>query len=228
MEKSMKQISIWETADVSCKTIALENIANLISSNPNEYYLTTTNGVPEINNLIVMSEMYCRDILRDHHQWFVVHSNNYGRSYSMPVQKLKDELCMANSKEESLRVAYHYFTNYNPDLIPEYFTMFQNEGFKDVAYYYSYASPERIKANGFAPSRIDNEIANKNKENEIASLVVWEFTRGEVYSKKEVKEKLQRIYDRLGVKKTAKSTDLFNYIECSLTKKDGIKAIRIN
>ena len=88
--------------------------------------------------------------------------------------------------------------------------------------------PERIKANGFAPSRIDNEIANKNKENEIASLVVWEFTRGEVYSKKEVKEKLQRIYDRLGVKKTAKSTDLFNYIECSLTKKDGIKAIRIN
>ena len=58
--------------------------------------------------------------------------------------------------------------------------------------------------------------------------MVWEFTRGEVYSKKEVKEKLQRIYDRLGVKKTAKSTDLFNYIECSLAKKDGIKAIRIN
>ena len=135
---------------------------------------------------------------------------------------------MANSKEERLRVAYHYFTNYNPDLIPEYFTMFQNEGFKDVAYYYSHASPERIKANGFAPSRIENEIANKNKENEIASLVVWEFTRGDVYSKKEVKEKLQGIYDRLGVKKTAKSTDLFNYIECSPAKKDGIKAIRIN
>ena len=98
MEKSKKQISIWKTADVSCKTIALENLANLISSNPNEYYLTTTNGVPEINNLIVMSEMYCRDILRDHHQWFVVHSNNYGRSYSMPVQKLKDELCMSRNK----------------------------------------------------------------------------------------------------------------------------------
>ena len=228
MEKSMKQISIWKTADVSCKTIALENIANLISSNPNEYYLTTTNGVPEINNLIMMSEMYCRDILRNHHQWFVMNSNNYGKTYSMPVQKLKDELCMANSKEEMLRVAYHYFTNYNPDLIPEYFTMFQNEGFKDVAYYYNLVSPERIKANGFAPSRIENEIANKNKENEIASLVVWEFTRGDVYSKKEVKEKLQGIYDRLGVKKTAKSTDLFNYIECSPTKKDGIKAIRIN
>lgn len=231
MERSQKQISIWNTADACCKEMALENIAKLIASAPNEYYLTTTNDMPEISNLIIMSENYCRDILRNHHQWFIMQSNFNGRTYSMPVQMLKEELCSVCSNtilEDRLRVAYNYFTSCDSTLQAEFFIMLRNEGFNDVAYYYNSISPDRILANGFSSTKIDDEINNMDKMCEISAVVASEFVNGQIYSKKEVKEKLQKIYDNLGVKKIAKATDLNDYISCSLAKKDGLKAIRIN
>ena len=53
------------------------------------------------------------------------------------------------------------------------------------------------------------------------------FEFGKVYAKKYIKERLQEIYDNLGIKKTAKATDLLEYANCVTAKKDGMKAFRI-
>ena len=90
MQESQRQIEIWNSAPMECKQIALNNIDTYIKHNPNDLYITTTSGEPVINNLLVVSERYCYDVIKNHHQWFIMSSNSYGRTYSMPVQELKD------------------------------------------------------------------------------------------------------------------------------------------
>jgi hypothetical protein len=74
---------------------------------------------------------------------------------------------------------------------------------------------------------MDKEIAIRNQTQDIGSIVASAFVKGQVYSKQEVKGILQGIYDRLGLKKTAKATDLSNYIAWKDAKKDGLRAMRI-
>ena len=72
------------------------------------------------------------------------------------------------------------------------------------------------------------EIKTVQKSGDIKDLIVSRFTSGEVYSKKEVKRILQDVYDALGLQKTAKASDILEYIDVSGAKKDGLKAFRIN
>ena len=76
---------------------------------------------------------------------------------------------------------------------------------------------------------MDNEIANLNKKSAVdPKIVASKFKQGEVYSKKAVKEILQDLYNSLGIKQTAKANELEKYISCSIVKKDGLKAYKIN
>jgi hypothetical protein len=125
-----------------------------------------------------------------------------------------------------MRKVAEYFQTY-PSLVDEMFGMLRNEGYNNLGYFFSNLSIDRMKANGFDTSKMANEIQFNNQNPDIASLVAGTFQRGKVYSKKDVKKILQEIYDSLGLKRTAKATDLPEYLECELCKKDGIKAIRI-
>ena len=97
MQKSQSYIEIWQSAPTDCKEHALKIIDTYIKHNPNDQYITTTSGMPMINNLLIVSERYCYDVIKNHHQWFIMSSNAYGRAYSMPVQELKDRLFITGS-----------------------------------------------------------------------------------------------------------------------------------
>ena len=156
-------------------------------------------------------------------------SNNNGAIYSMEVQQLNEELAAVTGyyvTEERMRIIAEFF-DHQPSIADEVFVMLRNEGYNDVGYYFSSLPLDRIKANGFNTTKMNNEIAFMNQTVDISSIVAGTFERGRKYSKKEVKETLQGIYDGLGLNRTAKATDLPNYVECEQCKKDGIKAIRI-
>ena len=227
MQESQRQIEIWNSAPMECKQIALNNIDIYIKHNPNDLYITTTSGEPVINNLLVVSERYCYDVIKNHHQWFIMSSNAYGRAYSMPVQELKERLSIAQSLADALRVAYGYFVCADKTQAIEYFIMLRNEGYNEIGYYYSNLSPDRIKACSFNSTKLDTEIANNNAGHKISMYLPQYFEPGKVYTRKYIKEKLQEIYDNLGIKKTAKATDLSEYANCVSAKKDGMKAFRI-
>ncbi len=227
MQESQNQIAIWNSAPMECKQIALNNIDTYIKHNPNDLYITTTSGEPVINNLLIVSERYCYDVIKNHHQWFIMSSNAYGRAYSMPVQELKDRLSKSQSLADALRFAYDYFVCADTALKADYLMMLRNEGYNYVGYYYSSLSPERIKACGFNSTKLDTEIANNNAGHKISMHLPQYFEPGKVYTRKYIKEKLQEIYDNLGIKKTAKATDLSEYANCVSAKKDGMKAFRI-
>ena len=208
---------------------ALKNLITVIEKDPNGLYLTTTKGYPEINQLIKVSEDYCRDILKNQVGLFVITSNASGAIYRMEVQQLKIDLSNVSSywvSEERLRIIAEYFQKY-PSLRHEIFDMLRNEGYNQLGYYFSQLPIDRMQANGYRMANMDKEIAIRNQTPNIGQIVASAFVKGQVYSKKETKETLQEIYDKLGLKKTAKATDLSNYIPCASAKKDGLKAVRI-
>ena len=227
MQESQNQIAIWDSAPPECKESALNNIDTYIKHNPNELYIATTSGKPMINYLLVVSERYCYDVIKNHHQWFIMSSNANGVVYSMPVQELKDRLSIAQSLADALRVAYGYFLCADKTQAIEYFIMLRNEGYNEIGYYYSNLSPDRIKACSFNSTKLDTEIANNNAYHNIAMHLLQYFELNEVYTREEVKGKLQRIYNELGLKKTATATDLEKYVNCIQCKKNGSRAYKL-
>ncbi|MBR4294774.1 MAG: DEAD/DEAH box helicase family protein [Bacteroidaceae bacterium] len=227
MQESQEQIDIWQSASPKCKETALNNLNTYIKHYPNNLYISTTSGEPVINNLLIVSERYCYDVIKNHHQWFIMSSNAYGKAYSMPVQELKNRLSVTQSLSDALRVAYDYFARADKALIAEYFIMLRNEGYNEIGYYYSNLSPGRIKACGFNSTKLNTEIENNKAGCKISMYLPQYFEFGKVYTRKYIKEKLQEIYDNLGIKKTAKATDLNEYATCIPAKKNGERAFRI-
>lgn len=229
MQASLNQIGLYNNVNPSYQATAFSNLVKIISADPNSLYVTTVNGVPEINHLLIISEQYCRDILKNQVNLFVLSSNTAGTIYRMEIQQLKIDLVNVSScwvSEERMRIIAGYFQRY-PSLIDEIFEMLRNEGYNQLGYYFSQLPVDRMQANGYRMANMDKEIAIRNQTQDIGSIVASAFVKGQVYSKAEVKETLQNIYDRLELKKTAKATDLSNYIPCSSTKKGGLKAIKI-
>ena len=229
MQASLNQIGLYNNVNPSYQATAFSNLVKIISADPNSLYVTTVNGVPEINHLLIISEQYCRDILKNQVNLFVLSSNTAGTIYRMEIQQLKIDLVNVSScwvSEERMRIIADYMQKYR-SLINEIFEMLRNEGYNQLGYYFSQLPVDRMQANGYRMANMDKEIAIRNQTQDIGSIVASAFVKGRVYSKQEVKETLQDIYDRFGLNKKAKSTDLSDYIPCASTKKNGLKAIKI-
>jgi len=210
------------------KDTVLNDLRRLICQCPYEFYLKTVNGYPEINNLIVISEKFCYDILKNHEKLFIMNHVSGPINYSGPVLQLLHDMSAVSSDRsthDKMKLVYDCLSSHS-ECTHEVFMMLNNESYTKVAYYFSKLPLERIKANGFDSWKMDGEIAFKN-DDRIKNTIQSEFISGQTYTKKEVKTTLQRIYDDLCLSKTAKATDLQNYIECKECKKGGIKAIKI-
>lgn len=226
MEDSKRQISIWQTALPECKDNALNNLSEKIERNPNELYLTTVNGVPQINELIMLSEDYCWDIIRNHQSWFIM-QREVGGLYSPVVSELKEKLLACDGgKTTMLRLTYGYLARFHEEQ-HSIFRMLRAEGYDVVAYYFTMMRPERVAANGFNSSKCDAEIRYSSQCNDIASLVSVNFVHGQTYSLSEAKSMLQAIYDEVGVNARAKATDLQKYARVAQVKNHGQRGVRI-
>lgn len=90
--------------------------------------------------------------------------------------------------------------------------------------YYGLLGTVRCKALRFEEVPILNELNNLSSAGDIKTEVLKEFSGINKISKAEAKVKLQGIYDRLGLKKKAKATDLgefFNIVASTLVNTEG-------
>ena len=216
LNKSQEQIDLWKDAAPQRKNTALSNLNSILESNPSLYYVSTASGKPEINPLLMIDEEYSQYIQKTCRTWFILSSTS-ASPYPFVVQKLKADLERISSKQimhDRLKKTYDYFSNY-PQHQKEFFKMLYSEGYNDVAYYFTHLPLHRIFALGFNSSKLDDEIEDNCKKTSIGALVAIRFQRGKIYTAKEVKEKLQEIYDELGLNSRAKATDLPNYIPCT-------------
>lgn len=229
LNESNKRISIWRTAPQDCKDAVLVDLNRIIDLNPDEFYLKTIDGFPRINNLIVISEQYCHDILKNRAGLFIMSHQSGHPQYSQIVHKLMEDMEKISSLKtmhDELKMVYDCLCCY-PECEDEIFKMLNNECHSDVAYYFNKLPLDRIHANGFDTWKMDSEISFRNGAADIKAIVQDKFESGQVYSKKEIKSILQEVYDGIGMKKTAKATDLSKYIDCKECKKGGNKAYKI-
>ena len=139
MEISKMQIDLWTNTKKEHKDLCLTNITCAIEKFPNAMYIKTVNGIPEIDNLLILSENYCMDVLRNHITWYSIQSPNMMKKPLSPVVlHLKNDLSnISGSKKTQQRIRKVLECSMkNPNLMGEIFSMLHDEGYNDIAYYF--------------------------------------------------------------------------------------------
>ena len=233
MNDSKKQIKLYNGSADDVKDLALSNLNKVIDGDPNDLYVTTVSGYPEIDPLLIVAEDFSRYIITNHSNWFIGDRSNAALiQFNGMTENLKNELLIIDGDkktEDRIRRGYDYFVLYNNDSmqIEEFYKMLHTEGYGDIASYFSNLSLERIRANGFDTSKMNNEISFRRKGKDIADLVKERFERGKTYSKKEVKDGLRQIYESLGLKPKGTAQDLGDYCNYEEIKVKGNRVFRI-
>ena len=231
IQNTNKQFEIYNHAPDDCKDVALKNIKSSMTCDPLSVYIRIENGVPKMNNLIMLSEDYSRDILKNQHSWFVMSSTSTNQKlYSQPIQDLMEYMIENNGKVSSQQLIKSIYecVMKNPDRKEEILEMLTSEGWETLSYPFQHLSLERVKANGYNMTKMNNEVRFINRSEMIREEIQKDFNNGEVYSKAECKRMLRDIYERLDLCKQAKATDLADYVNCKETKKSGLKAIKVS
>lgn len=225
MDISNQQISLWEIAVQGGQgDLALDNLTKLIEGNPDQYFVNTLNGYPELDPMLVLDEQYSHDILKNHTQWFIVSGKNGSTNiYSLPVQQLMNQLPQVYGPEDRLRETCKLLKQY-PQLQGEVNQMLWELGYNDIAHYINTLSLSRITALGYNSTRMDSEIQAQQQGPHIEAFIAVRFQVGQKYTREEIKTALQEIYNDTGIKKTAKATDLLEYFDCTECKVNGNRA----
>ena len=216
MRISQEQIDLYNDAAPARKDMALKNLNKIIEADPSSYYVSTASGQPVINPLLMIDEEYSQYIQKNCRTWYTLSGSGVS-PYPFVVQKLKDDLEQISSKQimhDRIKKTHEYFSNF-PQHKNDFFLMLHVEGYTDVAYYFNQLPLYRISALGYNSSKLDDEIEDNCKKSSIGALVAIRFQKGKIYTAKEVKEKLQEIFDELGLTGRAKARDLPNYISCT-------------
>ena len=225
LKTSQDQIKLWQSAPASLKNLQLSNLQASMNQYPNEYYLTTSGGKPVINPLLIVSDDYEHDIIKNY-KFYIIRSTQTTPTYPQEVEQIRLALLNQPTIADKIHLLYDAFTK-----CPQYkdvlFEMLHRDGYQDIAVYFNQLPLERIKALGYHSTKLDNELKNQNSLPNIVNEVKKVFISGVVYSKAEAKKKLQNVYDNLGLNKTAKASDLMKLIPCAGAKLKGNKAIRI-
>jgi hypothetical protein len=113
------------------------------------------------------------------------------------------------------------YISFNPDV--------DLSGVLELGEYYRYVillGPNKIKALDYRRGNLDNAANEILSKDGILEKLQGHFTDGTEYTLKEIKSTLQSIYNELGIKKTAKATDLENYYNLvSFNKRIGGKKV---
>ena len=75
---------------------------------------------------------------------------------------------------------------------------------------------ERVKASGFNITKIQYEIDDFDKKDKVKTAVMKEIDKEKFYSCKDIKILLGYIYSRLGIRATAKASDILEYCNAKL------------
>ena len=224
-EESLKQIRLWEVAvKGGLGETALQNLKDRIQEHPDQLFVNTLKGYPEIDKLLMLDEVYSHDILKNHSQWFIVSGNGGGNGiYNQPIQQLMGTLKQAYGPDDKLKEVCKVADRY-PEPREEMNQMLWAEGYDDTAYYINNLPISRITALGYNSTRMDQEIEAMQKGPHIEAIITVRFQVGQKYTREEIKSALQEIYTNAGIKKSAKATDLQDYYKCTECKVNGQRA----
>jgi hypothetical protein len=110
-----------------------------------------------------------------------------------------------------------YCENYNPYVFNEDCALIASK-LPDIPKYYNMIGKDRIKALKYEKKNLKNEIKVLHHKSILTSDIHSMFNPGDRVTNAEVKERLQTVYDKYGLKMTAKATDISDYFYTTVTK----------
>lgn len=178
-----------------------------------------THEVMAIPNFLVrLCELRAWDIRSGE---YINNLQSFSKSYSNPVIEKLEENMQKSGPFQSKMSVYLYFRATYPLLASD----FESSALIDICYheYYNKLGADKIRALSCQESLLEKAVSYVNASPNIAVVVYQSFMPGRTVSNKEAKDTLQKIYDNLGITKTAKATDLKNYFNVEETNitKDG-------
>ena len=97
----------------------------------------------------------------------------------------------------------------------------------EIKRYYNALGPDVIRSNSYIEAKLKRHINASGMREPLTDAIHEAFIPGTFYSLKDIKSKLSEIYERLGIEKTAKATDLLNMdglnVKAAQEKVDGHK-----
>jgi hypothetical protein len=110
-----------------------------------------------------------------------------------------------------------------PDLFVQYSSILSTDVPRKYQNYVSLLGPEKCKALRGSEKLILEELGNMDKMDEAKRLIVGLFSLGSSYTLRDIKCKLQELYDSLGITNKPKASDLEEYFvikPCLVTNKE--------
>lgn len=213
MVRTEKKLKNFEKAEF--KDAAIEDLRDLIKSNnyQKDYVgLNTRAGGtirPEINTLVLISEQRAFDIQQlDYKDRFTVIN-----ALDLDFTGVSGEVNAFFAEYDELKTVYEklYFLC-EADLSKDARRIVENQVDGKIKSYLTIGK-DRLKALGYNSTKINKELGNSVANNNIEEVIYSEFKVGERISKADIKDQLSKIYDDLGLIKSAKASDLRDWFE---------------
>ena len=130
-----------------------------------------------------------------------------------PMEVRNFESCYNKAPDKRKLAIYADFRN----SCPQYEEIILQNPFVEIRFHYWYNTLGYISLQklGFQEDKVVDVYNEYSVKESIRTACRESFEAGKIYSKKDVKTKLQQIYDHAGISwKTAKATDLGQYLQC--------------
>lgn len=213
MVRTEKKLKNFEKAEF--KDAAIEDLRDLIKSNnyQKDYVGLNTRASgtirPEINTLVLISEQRAFDIQQlDYKDRFTVIN-----ALDLDFTGVSGEVNAFFAEYDELKTVYEklYFLC-EADLSEDARRIVENQVDGKIKSYLTIGK-DRLKALGYNSTKINKELGNSVTNNSIEEVIYSEFKVGERISKANIKDQLSKIYNDLGLIKSAKASDLRDWFE---------------
>lgn len=221
-ESSIEEVHYKNNATGRIKEREISNIKKIqaIEKYGESYAMwSDVNQCFTINQIAYINEQYFYDVqqlnyrngitiqnlIEDTGRFELLGNEEYYNSYTRQVKHL-----IQRNKFEDMMKSYIESKSMNT-LRLEYITDDIAKKHPKIKYYYEQLGGERIKTLGYKESKIKVELQNLHTVNKVPYELRLLLKNEERISNTMLKQTIQYVYDKLGIKKTAKATDIIAY-----------------
>lgn len=221
-ESSIEEVHYKNNATGRIKEREISNIKKIqaIEKYGESYAMwSDVNQCFTINQIAYINEQYFYDVqqlnyrngitiqnlIEDTGRFELLGNEEYYNSYTRQVKHL-----IQRNKFEDMMKSYIESKSMNT-LRLEYLTDDIAKKHPKIKYYYEQLGGERIKTLGYKESKIKVELQNLHTVNKVPYELRLLLKNEERISNTMLKQTIQYVYDKLGIKKTAKATDIIAY-----------------
>ena len=174
--------------------------------------------VPVLNNLMMVSEMRTFEVQQtDYADRFSVINTMNEKGIDGIIKKVYDEAEQFNNLKTSvdkLKKIVELSEKLGEKDMNDFLSLINPSKYRE---YFKKMGPERIKANSYQESKLKAEWNKQHQEElgvsgELVQKIIDHFKLGHRFSRTGIKEKLKEMYQESGYDKTAKASDIKEYL----------------